>query len=82
VVSFLHVVEGGISQIPAAMAVGGFGVLLTIAPLWLYEQVQPIFSEYSSFRLSQRRGMLLLQVIGWAISLAAIFDFLSWLIKG
>lgn len=81
-VSLLHVVANGASQIPAAIALGGLAVLLTIAPLWMYEQVQPIFADYSSFRLSQRRGMFLLQAVGWATSCAAVFGFLSWLVKG
>ena len=77
--SLLHVIANGAPQIPAALAVGGLAVLLTVAPLWMYEQVQPIFSAYSSFRVSQRRGMLLLQAAGCAISCAAVFGFISWL---
>jgi len=80
--SFLHVAAYGASQIPPALALGGFAVLLTAAPLWMYEQVQPIFATYLSFRISQRRGMLLLQAIGWITSCAAALCFLSWLVKG
>lgn len=81
-VALLHVVANGVSQIPAALALGGLAVLLTVAPLWMYEQVQPIFAAYSSFRLSQRRGMFLLQAVGWITSCTAVFGFLSWLVKG
>ena len=81
-VSLLHVVANGATQIPAALVLGGLAVLLTVAPLWMYEQVHPIFAAYSSFRLSQRRGMFLLQSVGWIISCAAVFGFLSWLVKG
>lgn len=80
-VSLLHVVANGASQIPEALALGGLAVLLTVVPLWMYEQIQPIFAAYSSFRLSQRRGMFLLQAVGWAISCASVFGFLFWLVK-
>lgn len=80
-VSLLHVVSNGAFQIPAALALGGLSITLTATPLWLYEQVQPVFAAYSSFRLSQRRGMCLLQAIGWVISCSAALGFLSWLFR-
>ena len=39
--SVLHVVNNGVTQVPVALAVSCFAILLTAVPLWAYELIQP-----------------------------------------